>query len=82
MYKINNISLLEEQKEITDILKRLRELRDSHKYSIRHYYNDVCDRLDVLESKLYNLSCDNCKHNISSVCLGCTIENKSVGWEE
>jgi len=40
-------------KEVQNILKRMREIRD-HTYSVslRSEYNAVCDRLDVLYSKI------------------------------
>ena len=81
---MNNIlTLKEERNKIGELLKELRNLRDKHKhYSIRKYYNQVCDRMDVLESKLFQVSCDTCKHNISSVCLECNVKNKAIGWEE
>ncbi len=48
-----DIVVLEESQKITNILNYLRYLRDKHPYGkIRSLYNEVCDRLDVLESKL------------------------------
>lgn len=41
-----------ELKRITEILTELRELRNTHDDGYRTFYNSVCDRLDVLESKL------------------------------
>lgn len=41
-----------ELKRITEILTELRELRNTHNDRYRTFYNSVCDKLDVLESKL------------------------------
>ena len=40
---------------VSTVLKQMRELRDAHTDAeLRQEFNDVCDRLDVLESKLIN----------------------------
>lgn len=48
------ISRDSEVQKIEQVLNELREMRDKHKFEdgYRSYYNTVCDRLDVLHSKL------------------------------
>lgn len=48
------ISCDSEAQEIEQILNRLRDMRNKNKFEdgYRTYYNAVCDRLDVLHSKL------------------------------
>jgi len=38
--------------EVSEMLAQLRALREDVEFPLRHYFNDACDRLDVLESKL------------------------------
>ena len=50
------ISLSEESKICDNMLLQLREMRSTHKNitGYRGYYNSVCDKLDILCSKLTN----------------------------
>lgn len=50
----NFISRESEKNRISEILEELRNLRNRHSFEdgYRPFYNTVCDKLDVLESKL------------------------------
>lgn len=41
-----------ELKRITEMLEELREIRNNHNDGYRTFYNNICDKLDVLKSKL------------------------------
>jgi hypothetical protein len=47
----------EEVKKVTEMLKELREQRDSHSdFKTRLLYNPACDKLAILQSKLIELN--------------------------